>query len=102
VANPVEVAPSASAAAPRPPTDVAAKKAALEEARRAGQRARPPEPVQADLLLDAVLRVIGRHAHQAEETLATLDIDLDRLRTDPLAKRALWARLRALRKGRDG
>jgi hypothetical protein len=102
VANPVEVAPSTGAAVPRPPTDVAAKKAALEEARRAGQRARPPEPVPVDPLLAAVLRVSGRDADQAEEALAMLDIDLDRLRSDPLAKRALWVRLRALRWGRDG
>lgn len=102
VANPVEVAPPTGAAVPRPPTDVAAKKAALEEARRAGQRARPPEPVPVDPLLAAVLRVSGRDADQAEEALAMLDIDLDRLRSDPLAKRALWVRLRALRRGRDG
>ncbi|HEU4773278.1 MAG TPA: hypothetical protein VFS82_01960 [Lysobacter sp.] len=102
VANPVEVAPSTGAAVPRPPTDVAAKKAALEEARRAGQRARPPEPVPVDPLLAAVLRVSGRDADPAEEVLAMLDIDLDRLRSDPLAKRALWVRLRALRRGRDG
>jgi hypothetical protein len=102
VANPVEVAPPTGAAVPRPPTDVAAKKAALEEARRAGQRARPPEPVPVDPLLAAVLRVSGRDVDQAEEALAMLDIDLDRLRSDPLAKRALWVRLRALRWGRDG
>ena len=104
VANPVEAAPSASAAAPRPQTDVAAKKAALEEARRAGQRARQREsvPAQADPLLDAILRVAAREANEAGEILAMLDIDLDRLRTDPLAKRALWIRLRALQRGRDG
>ncbi len=99
VANPVNAAPTAGAAGtPRPHTDAAAKKAALDAARRAGQRDRRAEPAPvADPLLDAIVRIAGA----AEETLAGLDIDLPRLRTDPQAKRALWIRLRTLRRGRD-
>lgn len=104
VANPIGVAPSAIAAeVPRPHTDAAAKKAALDEARRAGRQAQPPAPVlsRADPLLAAILRVAGRRTDETARTLAMLDIDLDRLRAEPLAKRALWVRLRTLRRGRD-
>lgn len=52
-------------------------------------------------LFRALLRATGqRTSRAAEQALATLDIDIDieRLRQDPAAKRALWPHLRGLRR----
>ena len=52
-------------------------------------------------LFRALLRATGqRTSRAAEQALASLDIDIDidRLRDDPSAKRALWPRLRGLRR----
>lgn len=79
----------------RPKTDRAAKAAALQAARADASR-------QLDgPLRQALLRATGQMPAVAARTLRELDIDAG-LRDDPSAKRALWARLRALRKAARG
>lgn len=80
----------------RPRSDAAAKAAALREARLA---ARPDVP-RDDPLYQAVARATGLEASAAERVLAKMNIDWARLGADPAAKRALWVRLRRLRRER--
>ena len=88
---PVVFDPPIPAAAPPPKTDRAAKAAALQAA-RAGAHRQPEGP-----LLQALLRATGQLPAAAARTLRELGIDAS-LRDDPAAKRALWVRLRALRR----
>ena len=62
-----------------------------------------PTPTGAERrLYRALLRASGqRTTRAAEALLAQLDVDLPALRGDPAAKRALWPRLRALRKASE-
>ena len=84
--SPAGVAPA------RPRTDPAAKAAALEAARMgAARQAEGP-------LREALLRATGQPPAVAARTLRGLDVDQIALRDDPSAKRALWRRLRPLRK----
>lgn len=56
--------------------------------------ARAPEAVPSPMRLHAaLLRCVRGQA----AVLASLQVDVEALRTDPAAKRALWPRLRALR-----
>jgi hypothetical protein len=84
---------AATPAAARSRTDPAAKLAALEAARRAGAVVKFTGP-----LAEALQRVIGQSPTAATRVLRELSVDPTALRDDPAAKRALWARLRALRK----
>lgn len=82
--------------APRQPPVVEPGPAAAVEAVPAGAGRRQ--------LFRALLRATGqRTSRAAEQALATLDIaiDIERLRQDPAAKRALWLRLRALRRSTE-
>ncbi|MGY0557962.1 hypothetical protein [Lysobacter sp. A421] len=84
-------------------TDVAAKRAALDEARRARRAARPAAPTAPqddDALLAAILLATGLKGSAAQQAVAALAIDLEKLRADPSAKRALWRQLQDLRGGR--
>ena len=89
--NPAPTAPTPA----RPKTDRAAKAAALQAA-RAGASRQLDGPLR-----QALLRATGQMPAVAARTLRELDIDAG-LRDDPSAKRALWARLRALRKAARG
>lgn len=69
---------------------------AAEAARPAPREARPAPPAAGpERLLQALLRVAGD-----ADALAALGIDAASLRGNAAAKRALWPRLRALRRGR--
>ncbi|MGH8084232.1 MAG: hypothetical protein ACREPV_03045 [Lysobacter sp.] len=85
--------PDAPAAPSRPRTDPAAKLAALEAARRAGAARNASGP-----LGEALLRATAQPPAAAAQVLRDLAVDPAALRDDPVAKRALWARLRTLRK----
>lgn len=74
--------------------DASAKLVALGAARR--QRAFT-DPRYADLLGN-LLRVAGLEGDPGRERLRELDVDLPTLQRDPAAKRALWPRLRSLRR----
>jgi hypothetical protein len=64
-------------------------------------RAAPSAPVPDDALLHALLRAAGRDAEAPDALLLCRDwMPTARLR-DPAAKRALWPRLRALRRVRS-
>ncbi|MGY0618375.1 hypothetical protein [Lysobacter sp. A378] len=84
-------------------TDVATKKAALDEARRARRAARPAasNAPHDDALLAAILLATGLKGSAAQQAVAALAIDLEKLRVDPSAKRALWRQLQDLRGGRN-
>ncbi|MGY1425739.1 hypothetical protein [Lysobacter sp. A289] len=105
--NPVAVDEPVAVAEPgRTPqrTDVAAKKAALDEARRGRRAARPAAsnvPLDDDALLAAILLAAGPDKSLARDAVAALAIDLETLRADPSAKRALWRQLKRLRGGRE-
>lgn len=86
--DPIEVEPRA-----RVRTDPAAKLAALAAARRAGAAGNAVGP-----LGEALLRATGRQPAAAARMLRGLEIDPSALRDDPAAKRALWSRLRSLRR----
>jgi hypothetical protein len=88
--SPVDV--TATEPPPRPRTDAAAKAAALEAA-RAGAAGRHEGP-----LWDALVSATGQPPALAARTLRGLGVDLAALRADPAAKRALWPRLRRLRR----
>ena len=77
----------------RPRTDPAAKLAALEAARRAGAARSASGP-----LGEALLRATAQPPAAAARVLRELAVDPTALRDDPAAKRALWTRLRTLRK----
>ena len=84
--------PPADGAPARPRSDPAAKAAALEAARMGAAR-------EADgPLREALLRATGQPPAVAARMLRRLDVDQVSLRDDPAAKRALWHRLRPLRK----
>ena len=85
---PGRVGPSAPAMVGREPAANDAPASAPAAARAAVARTPGASP-----LLDALRRAAGG------VDPGTLVGDLDRLRRDPAAKRALWPRLRALRKG---
>ena len=80
----------------RPGTPVADLSAHAPEARAANEA---PVPVArgAGAAAPALLEALRRAAGGADPR--PLVADLDALRRDPAAKRALWPRLRALRKG---
>lgn len=109
--NPIAADEPAAVAEPdhtRPRTDVAAKKAALDEARRARRAARPAAPTAAPpapqddaALQAAILLATGLKGSAAQQAVAALAIDLEKLRADPAAKRALWRQLQDLRGGRN-
>ena len=62
---------------------------------------RPAEQVPDDPLAHALLRAAGRTATDADAAALLRSLPpLSTLRADPAAKRALWPRLRALRRGR--
>ncbi|QDH71009.1 hypothetical protein [Marilutibacter alkalisoli] len=63
-------------------------------------RARTAVPGRmSDRLYRALLRATARRTpHEGEAVLESLAIDLDALRDEPARKRALWVRLRAVRK----
>ena len=85
--------PDAPAVSSRPRTDPAAKLAALEAARRAGAARSASGP-----LGEALLRATAQPPAAAARVLRELAVDPTALRDDPAAKRALWTRLRTLRK----
>ena len=70
----------------------------LERAAPASGRRRIGMP---DRLQLAMLRVIGRSPDDPDVRAAMQSWDLDQLRADPAAKRAIWPQLRALRKQRN-
>ena len=77
--------------------DFQAAPVAAASSRGAGAPAPPPRPKDAPandgaLLLSAIARAAGGR------DLAALALDLERLRREPALKRALWPRLRALRR----
>ncbi len=85
--------------APTPPsspapsrTSAAHKAAALATARRAGA------PRISGPLGEALVRATGQQPAGAARILRNLEVDQAALRDDPAAKRALWTRLRQLRK----
>ena len=90
---PVSDEPDAPAAPSRPRTDPAAKLAALEAARRAGAARNASGP-----LGEALLRATAQPPAAAARVLRELEVDPTALRDDPAGKRALWARLRTLRR----
>lgn len=102
VKSPVRVRPAAPPPVPheptapippvRPRTDPAAKLAALEAARRGAAR------TATGPLGEALLRATGQAPAAAARVLRELAVDPAALRDDPAAKRALWARVRQLRK----
>lgn len=103
IAAAADTSARASAARPAPPEPVVGPPAALASAAnppRIEPRIEPrPAPSAQDRLARALLRAAGR-APDAADALALLAQwpDPARLRRDPAAKRALWPRLRALRR----
>jgi hypothetical protein len=81
-----EATPAATSAASAP-----AVRAASDRPARAPADAKPAVPAR---LIEALRRAAG-----GADPLALVD-DLDRLRREPALKRALWPRLRALRRSR--
>ncbi len=87
--------PSGTAAPPRRNAPVAEDPAAPASARSGTRRAAVRMP---DRLQIALLRASGCNPAAAETQALMASWNLDALRADPAAKRALWPQLRALRK----
>jgi hypothetical protein len=88
-------APSGTASPPRRNAPVAEDPAAPASARSGTRRAAVRMP---DRLQIALLRASGCNPAAAETQALMASWNLDALRADPAAKRALWPQLRALRK----
>lgn len=90
----LEAAPRIDPAPPAPRTDASAKLVALTEARRERAFSQPRYAA----LLAQVMRAAGVEGAGGVERLRMLGVDLPDLQRNPAAKRALWPRLRALRR----
>lgn len=92
--------------------DAAAKSGAVAESapsqlvdrhtRTAAPDAADGSPAPASALHRALLKATGLTGPEAEQALRALGVDAASLRADPEAKRALWPRLRRLRRGTSG
>lgn len=80
------------------PAPVRAGPPSIDRDRTPSRPSRPPAASAGDRLMQALLRAAGTHVEAA--VVIALVPDTAQLRGNAAAKRALWPRLRALRRGR--